>query len=78
MMTMMIHWETMMTLTTPPITTNKGVELIAVCKTRTVRSKLSRSSGDVFVQEAGREKTASAAEKRYLEELRKRAVIKER
>ena len=65
--------------TTRPLKTEKGVELMAVCRTREVKSvKVAASDGDIFSQAAGGNSEIQALEKKYMEELRKVAVIKNR
>ncbi|MFD0915685.1 SurA N-terminal domain-containing protein [Pseudahrensia aquimaris] len=63
--------------TTKPQKTARGVEMLAVCRTREVLSKAQSSGadGDLF---SGGDRQVSALEKKYLEELRKAAVIKDR
>lgn len=64
--------------TTRPLKTEKGVEMLAVCKTRQVRSKLQGDNADIFSSAGGAQQGATALEKKYIAELRKRAVIKNR
>ena len=67
--------------TTRPLKTEKGVELLAVCNTRKVRSSkqvVANSSTDVFVQETQQDDSTAALSKKYMSELKKIAVIKNR
>ncbi len=65
--------------TTRPIKTEKGVELMAVCKTRKARAKTAlNGSGGLFSGGAPSNAEVDKVEKEYLAELRKKAVIKNR
>ena len=63
--------------TTKPQKTARGVELLAVCRSREVLSKVQVAAGgeDLF---SGDQRQISALEKKYMDELRKTAVIKDR
>ena len=64
--------------TTRALKTEKGVELLAICKKREVLSKQDVGEGGLFTQAPSNDKEFTAVEKKYMEELRKVAVIKNR
>ena len=64
--------------TTRPLKTEKGVELLAVCKKREVLSKKTAGEEGDWAVAPSNDKEFSVLEKKYMEELRKVAVIKNR
>ncbi len=61
---------------TPVVDTEKGVEMIAICKSRQIKTKANELS-DIFA-DGGIQKAAGEMEKKYIAELRKRAKINRR
>ena len=60
---------------TRPLKTEKGLELMAVCRTREVLSKNDQAGGDLFAEKAPATDDIAKAEKEYLDELKERATI---